>query len=49
MTVPKWDFSLATNNRNITFPYTTIWQHWRSDRYTQTAMSQCDLDRAYRE
>jgi len=28
---------------------TTIWQHWRSARYTQqTTMSRCELDKAYR-
>jgi len=28
---------------------TTIWQHWRSTRYTQTVMSRCDLERVRRE
>jgi len=28
---------------------TTIWQHWRSARYTQTAMSRYELDTACRE
>jgi len=27
----------------------TIWQHWRSARYTQTVISQCEMERACRE
>jgi len=28
---------------------TSIWQHWRSARYTQTVMSQCEMERTCRE